>query len=235
MMEQNSQSNMNPMQQTPNMDATQAEVDPRTQKEIDNFTAVIAKFIHGKENRENVIALLKSDDATNSIPTAAVSIVSELDKMMGGNKEVSAEAKFAGLVYAAADLVELSNALGLSNIKNEKEFQPILTNTVQMVVEQGLADGSIDPIELQAMTEELLPPKMKEVGMQMAQKLGMPTTPDEKMAYNRIKDQKVRPLEEENKNLKSQLQALRGAPQQGQQQYGPHAALASMFPQGGKR
>ena len=179
--------------------------------------------------------MLKSAPPDQTIPATAVKLVMEADGIVSKNKEMSTEGKIAGLIYAVMDLSQMTNAMGLTQYQ-EKDLQPIFHSAFQQVIESGLADGSIDPIELQAMTEEILPPQMKQLGMSMAKELGLPEKPDEKMAYKRVTDQKVRPLQQENESLKKQLSALK-PPAQGQQQGGPQQAppgFAGMFPQGGK-
>ena len=218
--------------QTPGDSPEEEKIDPKLEREMQGYVNLLMKGVHGQETRGAVKELLQVGKPQEAIPNAAITILKGVDDRVSQRKDFPMEAKFAGLVYVVSDLMEISNAMGLSQF-TEKDMQPILTETIQTLVAEGLADGSIDPIELQAMTEEIMPPEVRELGMQFANELGLPEQPDERMAYEQLIDKKTRPLKEENENLKKQMaghkQQMAQAQQAQQQGQGGALNIGALF------
>ena len=74
------------------------------------------------------------------------------------------------------------------------------------------------PIELQKVTEPLLSPEQKELGLSLAKSLELPEAPTESMAMDVYAKKKSQPLEQENAKLKSLIDQQKQAEQQPQQQ-----------------
>ncbi|MFA5638753.1 MAG: hypothetical protein WC961_07735 [Anaerovoracaceae bacterium] len=218
--------------QTPGDSPEEEKIDPKLEREMQGYVNLLMKGVHSQETRGAVKELLQVGKPQEAIPNAAITILKGVDDRVSQRKDFPMEAKFAGLVYVVSDLMEISNAMGLSQF-TEKDMQPILTETIQTLVAEGLADGSIDPIELQAMTEEIMPPEVRELGMQFANELGLPEQPDERMAYEQLIDKKTRPLKEENENLKKQMaghkQQMAQAQQAQQQGQGGALNIGALF------
>lgn len=218
--------------QTPGDSPEEEKIDPKLEREMQGYVNLLMKGVHSQETRGAVKELLQVGEPQEAIPNAAITILKGVDDRVSQRKDFPMEAKFAGLVYVVSDLMEISNAMGLSQF-TEKDMQPILTETIQTLVAEGLADGSIDPIELQAMTEEIMPPEVRELGMQFANELGLPEQPDERMAYEQLIDKKTRPLKEENENLKKQMaghkQQMAQAQQAQQQGQGGALNIGALF------
>lgn len=194
-------------------------VDPKLEREMQGYVNLLMKGIHSRETRGAVKELLQAGPPEEAIPNAAITILKSVDERVGQKKDFPMEAKFAGLVYVVSDLIEISNIIGLSQF-TEDDARVLLTDTIKTLVHEGLADGSIDPIELQAMTEEIMPPEVRQLGMQLAGELGLPEQPDERMAYEQLIEKKTRPLKKENESLKKQMTGHKQQMAQAQQQQG---------------
>ena len=171
--------------------------------------------------------MLSSAPPEQSIPETTLYLNSVVEKAFRekSGKEPSDDVKIAGAIYAISDLSLLGNSARVWDEEvGEDQMQKLLSDTVKKYVRKGLAEGSIDPIELQKVTEPLLSPEQKELGLSLAKSLELPEAPTESMAMDVYAKRKTQPLEQENAKLKSlieqQKQAEQSQPQQVRSPYG---------------
>ncbi len=193
-------------------------VDPKLQKQMDSYIAALMYSMHNPKTSGNVIEMLKSAPPEQSIPYTAMQLNSQIEqsfsKKMGG--KVADEVKLAGAMYLASDLSELGNAAKLwEKPVSEQDVPKMFQGIVTKYIHQGLKDGSIDPIKLQADTEPLLNDKQRQIGQTLQKEIGLPDQPTESMGVDMYLKKKITPIEQENQKLKGMLQ---GVNQQQQQQ-----------------
>lgn len=206
-------------------------VDSALQGQVDSVVAGLMRITHGKETRNSILEQLKTGPPETSIPTTMMMVVSLFEQGASSkNKTIPQDVKVASYVTLVLDLIELSNAAGLSkiNLEDQNAVSIILENSLKKYIEKGLKDGTIDPIALQKQIEPLMSPEQKAVGQSAAQKTGIPMEPTAGMAQQKILGDAKKPLEEENAKLKG---LLAQAQQQGQVQ--PQAQQQGNVQQGG--
>lgn len=210
------------------------EVDKETTQQMDAYTMALMQVIHSDQTGGSMVEMLKSAPPEQSIPMAAMEANNLVESALKNQGvEPKDEVKMAGAIYLVSDLAELGNAAQIWDKPVDKEVMPSLfQETLTKYIHKGLADGSIDPVELQAQTEPLLNDTQKEVGVTSAAALGLPTSPTADMGIDEYTRRQTKPLEDENKKLKGMLQKgqMQAQAQQGQPQGGPQGQ-----PQGGAR
>jgi len=179
----------------------QEELDPKEKAEVEAYVSGLSKLLHGKETKSQVYEMLKSGQPEKTIPATALQIN---EQMEGAFKNKGHKPSMTTLVASAqflvTDLIEIGNAGGFFQINPEDAnvIGPILTNTMQPYIEKGLADGSIDPVELQALIEPMMSDEAKSEGLRVAGEQGMSATPGVSQAMGTnskqavLKDRKMR-------------------------------------------
>ena len=166
------------------------ELDPKTQQQIDVYSTMLTKFIHGKETQSQVLDMIKAGDPTKTIPPAAVAINDQGEQAMKG--KVSTDVVLGASVPLVSDLIEIGIAAGLFEQPSDEEISYIYQDTLQMYIEKGLKDGSIDPIQLQQDVEPLMNDEQRQAGLEMGKIAGVSSEPNqaaiiEQYANNRVK------------------------------------------------
>lgn len=195
----------------------QQKVDPKLQKQMDSYIAALMYSMHNPKTSGNVIEMLKSAPPEQSIPYTALQLNGQIEKAfakkLGG--KVSDEVKLAGALYLASDLSELGNTAGLwEKPVTEQDVPKMFQGIVTKYIHQGLKDGSIDPIKLQADTEPLLNDKQRQLGQTVQKELNLPDQPTESMGVDMYLKKKITPIEQENQKLKGMLQGMNQQQQQ---------------------
>lgn len=196
------------------------DIDPRLKAEMDNYVTSIMYVMHNPKTADSVVNMLAAAPPEQSIPETALYLNGMVEKSFASKRSapVSTEVKLAGAAYAVADLAELGNVSGVWDKEvAQEEIQPLLSSTVKKYVKKGLADKTIDPIQLQKETESLLTDEQKQMGLSFAEGLGMPAEPTAGMAMDTYAQKKTAPLQEENAQLKSLIQQQKQAEMQQQQ------------------
>jgi hypothetical protein len=153
------------------------EIPPGAKADAINYKTVLTKIIHGKENRDNVVNLLKSyNDPNLAVPAAALMIVKQADQVVG--KPAPDDIKLGTSAFLVSDLIEIGKAAKLWPDVTEEEERYIYQDTVQDYVSLGISKGTIDPIKLQKDVDPLLTPQQREIGTQVAQQQGIPEEPN---------------------------------------------------------
>lgn len=200
-------------------------VSPEMQGKIDAYITAAMKVIHDDKTSPSIIGMLESGEPEKSVPPTVQNVTTLINNSIkNSGNTIDDSVKLAGMMYVTMDLMELGNVSGAFKRQlGEQDFQPIMQETLKLHIHEGLRDGSIDPVDLQAQTEPLLNEKQTQLGNQIAQEAGLPQKPTAQMGMDVSVDRKVRPLQQENEELKGLLA------QQGQQQRPPQGQ-----PQGGR-
>lgn len=144
------------------------------------YLSGLMKLLHSKETAPSVEEMLKSGPPEKTVPVVALQINSQMEEAVA--KKPSLETSLIAGTYLVQDLIEIGNTAGYFDIQDEESIRPILQDTIQQYIEKGLADGSIDPVELQEKVEPLMSEDQKATGMQAAELTGVPTAPTQDTA-----------------------------------------------------
>jgi hypothetical protein len=185
--------------------ATTEDLDPKLLRQSESLIAGLMKLTHSKETRDQVMELLQSGDPIQAVPATANMIYQQLEGMSKKAVEVDNEVKLTAMSVLVSDLLDLGTSAGVFQI-SEEQVGPILEASIQQYIQRGIEEGTIDPVELQAQVEQLMPPEQRQKGLELAGKTGVPQAATREMAMDRIITQEREPLMQENAKLKSLLQ-----------------------------
>jgi len=138
--------------------------------------------------------MLKAGPPEKTIPRITMEVNDLMQQTIArkGGQKTDLETTFLGGVYVATDLIEIGNAGGFFEVNDDDQVKEILQTTIQTYVERGLKDGSVDPVELQAVAEPLLKDSDREEGLAYAKKEGLSMQADENVAMEAFGQKKYR-------------------------------------------
>ena len=186
------------------------DIDPKLKEKAESYISVLMNELHAPETREDVLDMLKSSsDPFMTIPQAAMAIndaaAMKIQKS-GGRVDIST--MFLGSQYLVGDLMEIGNTFGIFETTKE-DFPDLYQDSLQMFIQRGLKDGTIDPIELQLTGEKIMSDNQKIGGHYLAEQQGIPYQPTQQMVLQqneRATTRKVRAeeLDKQSKTAKQQ-------------------------------
>jgi len=189
---------------------------PELVERLKKIQTLTIHLIYSKDLKDQMKKLLSQGEYAFTLPTATKVLYKNIRMIMKKQgQDASLEDKLAIALTAFSELLELGTAMGLvpQDIP-EDEQESILRSALQDEIKEGLANGDIDPIELQEAIEPLLPQDFKDEGKRIAQSSGISEQPTQEMVSSRMKEDATRPLRVENERLRSQTQqqqtALKG-------------------------
>jgi len=190
------------------------------QRGAETYSIVLMKFLHGPQTRDLVMDILKSSkEPFDTVPEA----MNKLNEMAAktaeqGGQEISQDVQLAASVFLFSDIVDLGEAAGIFQVPEEERIE-LYQDCLELHVQKGLKDGSIDPIQLQLDTEELLTEQQKAGGMGLAEFSGTPTELSQAQMTEQYAKGEVRKADAGrlDQETKEKAQALpKGPPQQPQ-------------------
>ena len=153
--------------------------DPKIEKETQAYLTGLSKMLHGRDTSGQVIEILKSAPPDQSIPQAALTVNSQMEgAVREAGQEPSLEVLLNAGIFLVNDLVEMGNAAGIFQLEGEA-IGPILQSTLKQYIEKGLAEGTIDPVELQEKVGPLMDEEHTALGTEAAALSGIPQEPNE--------------------------------------------------------
>jgi hypothetical protein len=178
----------------PQVQESELPTDPVALSDEDQaYIDALVKLMHSKQTAPKVEDMLESGPPERSIPETALMINNMMEQeARKGGKPPTLEVLFQAGIVVVSDLIEIGNAKGIFNIQEEGDVALLLQNTMQKYVEKGLAEGTIDPIELQQKAEAMMTPEDREAGREMAQSAGLPVEPNEHTAMEVYATKKMR-------------------------------------------
>lgn len=217
--QQQQQAPQGSMQEAASMAEGKGDISPELQKKMDVYNTALMHIMHNPKTSSSIVEMLKAAPPDQSITTTALQLTKTVSQSFEKRGEkVEDSVKLCGAMYLVSDLSEIGNTAGLwdQEVTNE-QIGPLLTKVATKYIHSGLKDRSIDPIDLQEQAQDLFNDKQKEVGSTIQKKLGLPDEPTVSMGVDAYAQKKSAPLEQENAQLKQQLQQLSAAQQQQQQ------------------
>lgn len=166
------------------------DIDPKTKQQIDVYSTMLTKFIHGKETRDKVLEMLQAGNPVDAVPPAAIAINEQAEQAMKG--KVTPDVVLGASVTLVSDLIEVGIAAGLFEKPSDEDISFIYQDTLQIYIEKGLKDGSIDPVQLQRDVEPLMSDEQRKAGMAMAKETGVGDEPDQREIIERYATQRAK-------------------------------------------
>jgi hypothetical protein len=173
---------------TDGIEGQEGKVDEEMVGRIDTFNTVLINLMHSEQTKNETLTMLKDDgdeddsesDPFISIPNAAVTI-NDMGVALMAESGVTVDfaVQLAGSSLLINDLIQLGYAAELWDELSTEEIKAIYEDALQIVIERGLKDGSIDPIQLQLDAEGLMDENQKSAGSQLAQEKGLGEEPSE--------------------------------------------------------
>ena len=163
-------------------------------KQQEVYIGALMRILHDKQTTPMVQEMLKAGPPEKTIPRITMEVNDMMQQTIArkGGQPADLETIFLGGVYVVSDLIEIGNAGGFFKVNDEGQVKEILQTTIQTYVERGLKDGSIDPVELQAITEPLMEDSDKEEGIAYAKKEGLSMQADQDVAMEAFGQKKYR-------------------------------------------
>lgn len=163
-------------------------------KQQEAYVGALVRVLHDKQTSPMVQEMLKAGPPEQTIPRITMEVNDMMQQTIArkGGQSADLETTFLGGAYVVSDLIEIGNAGGFFEVSDEDQVKEILQTTIQTYVERGLKDGSIDPVELQAITEPLLQDSDREEGIAYAKKEGLSMQADENVAMEAFGQKKYR-------------------------------------------
>ena len=194
------------------------DIPPAKKKQMDMVNSALTDMLYHPEGKQAIQSMLGGDaPPEQSIPMVANTVFMKFEDMIkqSGKGDVPLDVKLAGGVHLFSEVVELAESMGVIPEDVEPEaLQPMMKDTFQRYIQQGIKTGAIDPIELQQQIEPLLSGEEKEIGMHFAKAMGTPESLQDGQAMEGIMRNREAPLKIQLENQKKQnlqmTQALQG-------------------------
>jgi len=201
----------------------QPKVSPEVERKVNAYISALSKLMHGKETKNHVYKMLQSGEPMVTIPRSAIEINRQAEEAFKrGGATPDLDTLFAGSQFLILDLIEIGNAGGFFQLdpQDPNVLGPLVQSTVQPYVEEGLKNGTIDPVELQNKIEPMLTDEQRAQGGLMAQEQGMSMEANQGTAMETYRRQGI--LDERGRNadmvakakIKQGQRAEQAAPQQ---------------------
>jgi hypothetical protein len=153
--------------------STSKETTPQEDKQIEAYSSGLLNLLYTKETGGGIYEILKGAPPEKSIPQAALLVNGEMEKATKAKgKPPSLTVLLNSGLILVNELATIGHAGGFFQLTQD-QMPTIMESSMQLYIEKGLADGSIDPIELQEIAETHMTPEMKEEGLAAAEATGV--------------------------------------------------------------
>ena len=196
----------------------QSALSKKEERQVQAYVTGLAKMLHGESTRQQIYNILQAGPPQETIPQAAMLVNERMEEAAGAKgQDPSPKVLLNAAIYLVSDLVEIGHAGGFFQLTKE-DLPMILQDTMQEYIHSGLKKGTIDPVELQALTEANMTPEQKAQGMSMAGRAGIapeagPSVQMEQYAVQR--ENKVKNQVADKAAGQNMQGALQGAQNQG--------------------
>ncbi len=159
-------------------------LDPKVEREINTYVTGLSNLLHSKQSQPEIVDMLKNGGPPEQSVPHVVSLVNQkmADSISEKGKRPDLEVLLAGTIFLVGDLVEMGMASGAFEEPNEDMAVQLVKDSLQVQIQAGLKDGTIDPVELQQRVEPLMNQQSSEMGIQAGSQVGTPEAPNEMTA-----------------------------------------------------
>lgn len=208
-------------------DAFKKKLPKGMKRKMDSYNAGLSNLIHGKKTAHDVTEMLSSGDPAMAIPQTTLTLNGRMEQAMEERGELpDLQIRLSGGIFLVAELIEVGNAAGIFDINPEQEMAQYLEPAMKQYIEEGIASGKVDPVELQELVEPLMSDEEMSQGNEAGGAYGIPQKPGASAAMETYAGKKVRSAES-----KAKMQGQPQGPPQGQPQ-GPPQGQPQGPPQG---
>ena len=168
---------------------------------------------HPKGGSESVQKMLTDGPPEVTIPTVVNTVFQRFEDMASQKQgPMPLDIKLVAGIHLFSEVMEMAEAKGvIPEDLPEEKIQPMLKECMQKYIQKGLKEGSIDVIDLQQRIEPLLTDEEREIGLGFAKAMGTPEQMGPMQAAEGMYQQRTKPIEVENQQLKQQNQKMQGA------------------------
>jgi hypothetical protein len=172
------------------------------------YETVLMNILHGKKTRDQVIEVLKSNpDPYITVPQAAMTVNDMgVMTMKRGGIDVEPGVQLVASQLLLNDLFELGQASEAFELQ-EGDIEAIIEDTFQSYVERGLKDKSIDPIQLQLETQQIMTDEQAAAGAVMGHG-SVPMQPDRRAVMEHEVQSRVHQEREKDGAKQAKQQAV---------------------------
>jgi len=164
------------------------ELPPKKQEMVDDYSAMMKSMIYSDETHKEVVDMLRGN------PMVTVPLTSNFINQQAENvtkktsNPVDLEIVLNSSLFLIPELINLGNTAQLFDkpVEGEQEFKGVVQKSMQMYIQRGIKDGSIDPIELQQQVEPLMGKDQRNQMLQEGGRLGVPAQPTGNMVASQI-------------------------------------------------
>lgn len=162
----------------------QTELSPAMQRELSTYTTGLSELLHSKQTSPQIVDMLKNGGPPEqSIPHAVALVNTKMaDSISEKGERPPLEVMLGGTIYLVGDLMEMGVASGAFPEPDEDGAVNMLKASLQLQIQAGLKDGTIDPVELQQKVEPMMNQQSSQAGLQAGSQAGIPSAPDEMTA-----------------------------------------------------
>lgn len=181
-------------------------------KQMETIGAALTELVHSPDTKKYVQDTLQSGDPGYTVPYATNMIMDRFESLMEKSGPMPLEMKLTTGMQAFREVLDVAQAMGVAPKElSEAQQEQLLRGSMQMYIQKGLKEKTIDPIELQTKVEQLMTPEEQLVARGMAKNNNMPYEPTQQQNVALAQQNAIRPLEAENANLKKQNQQMEKA------------------------
>jgi len=162
----------------PVMNVPEGQLSPEQLAQLDAYTDNATLIIYGEKTQESILQELQS----GSHPIESVALTANhvhrllADGLAKTGEQMTDQTIFLGGTHVVSELINLGETAGLFEMSNAERMDA-LQYTIQLYFEEGLKNGTIDPVALQKEIEPLLTPEQRQYGLSMVNSSGVSKTP----------------------------------------------------------
>lgn len=143
------------------------------EKALKAFQQMAIQMIYGEKTANDVLGMLTSGSIEQTLPETTKSIVSQVSQTFKkGGKPIEPEVYIAGSMATGKELIDVANAQGM--VEDSEDAMPLVEAATKAAINQGMKDGSVDPVALQKVLNEGMPEDMQKGGTKYAEEKGVP-------------------------------------------------------------
>lgn len=174
---------------------SQVQISEAQQMQVDAYSDNATLMIYSEKSQDAILHLLQQgENPIDGVANAAFTLHTQLEKSIEKEGEKLNEVTLTlGAAHLVSELVVLADAAGLYTLSDEDKVEAY-KHALRKYFEAGLADGSIDPVELQKSIEPLLNDQQTQMAQDVATQKGLSKTPPPQgMAIRPNKQQQQQP------------------------------------------
>jgi hypothetical protein len=155
----------------------EVEMGPAQEAQLEAYRDNATLAVFSEKTQPAILQILQSSQGnpTEALGRAAFMIHKRLESSMKDGEKMTEITMALGAAHLVSELVVLAEAAGLYSLEPEQRLEAF-QQALKMYFEEGLNNGTIDPIELQKTMEPLMTPDQRKFGSQAMEQHGVSKT-----------------------------------------------------------